>query len=235
MTLSLYPSNIRDSNACWYDDLNMSTDGGYDYGEMGNTAERNSVLDKKVKKFYASIKSRILVAEVVKRIKSGNEFTFDYVAFLCIASIIALLGLIEDSSVVIVASMLVSPIMGPILAGIFGTVISDKELRNKGIRNLLTSLILCVIIGFVLGILIVGGLFQQWEYDIGVEKWPTVEMMERGHFKAYLLDSFIAILCVKHFEWYCKKFSVNVDASKYSFCLANSTKRGFVLICSGSP
>ena len=67
----------------------------------------------------------MLVAEVVKRIRSGVLFTFDYVALVCLASIIAFFGLVENSSVVLVASMLVSPIMGPILGGIFGGVISN--------------------------------------------------------------------------------------------------------------
>ena len=40
-------------------------------------------------------------------------------------------GLVESSSVVLVASMLISPLMGPILAGVFGTVIKDNKLRLK--------------------------------------------------------------------------------------------------------
>ena len=190
----MYRSNIRDSNACWYDDHNILPDGGYDIDDIENTTKRYSAaLDKKVKKFYASVKSRMLVAEVVKRIKSEAEFTFDYVALLCIASTIALLGLIEDSTVVIVASMLVSPLMGTILAAIFGAVISHTDLRNKGIRHVLASLILCVFIGFVFGLLIVWGLFEKCNYKIDFEKWPTDEMMERGNWRAYVLDIFIAI------------------------------------------
>ena len=46
---------------------------------------------------------------------------------LVLASMIAFMGLIENSTVVLVASMLVSPIMGPILAGIFGSVVGDDK------------------------------------------------------------------------------------------------------------
>ena len=38
-------------------------------------------------------------------------------------------GLLESSSVILVASMLISPLMGPILAGVFGTVVADSSLR----------------------------------------------------------------------------------------------------------
>jgi hypothetical protein len=45
-----------------------------------------------------------------------GQVSFDFVAFTAIASAIAGLGLITNNTVMIVASMLVSPLMGPILA-----------------------------------------------------------------------------------------------------------------------
>ena len=88
-----------------------------------------------MEKFYSSIKSRLLVSEVVARIQvqditllshwwdyliftfvcsgqAGAEFSFDYLLLVILAGIIAFMGLLENSSVVLVASMLVSPIMG---------------------------------------------------------------------------------------------------------------------------
>ena len=50
--------------------------------------------------------------------KAGAEFSFDFLLLLLLAGAIAFMGLVENSSVVLVASMLVSPLMGPILAGI---------------------------------------------------------------------------------------------------------------------
>ena len=44
-------------------------------------------------------------------------------------SIPIFLGLLQSSSVILVASMLISPLMGPILAGVFGTVVVDNKLR----------------------------------------------------------------------------------------------------------
>ena len=70
-----------------------------------------------LEKFYSSVKSRLLVAEVITRIESGAKFTFDYLLLLVLAAMIAFFGLTENSPVVLVASMLVSPMMGPILAG----------------------------------------------------------------------------------------------------------------------
>ena len=55
--------------------------------------------------------------------------------------------LVESSSVTLVASMLISPLMGPILAGIFGAVVGDSKLRNLGVVNELISLVICVLSG----------------------------------------------------------------------------------------
>ena len=67
---------------------------------------------------------------VLKKIRNPPffaQFTFDFLMLLVLASMIAFMGLILDNTVVLVASMLVSPIMGPILAGIFGSVVGDEK------------------------------------------------------------------------------------------------------------
>ena len=69
--------------------------------------------------------SRILVHQLVDQISAGAALSFDYVSLVTIASILAAVGLATNNVVVIVASMLVSPIMGPILAVCFGTFVFD--------------------------------------------------------------------------------------------------------------
>ena len=149
-------------------------------------------LDKRIDDFYASIKSRMLVAEVVNGIKAGSEFTFDYLLLVILASIIAFFGLLENSSVVLVASMLVSPIMGPILAGIFGCIIGDVQLRNRGIQHELISLGICILVGFVFGLLFsLIGANNYYQRDL--DKWPTPEMMSRGDARSLVTGIAIAI------------------------------------------
>ena len=46
----------------------------------------------RVDKFYRSIKSRLIVAEVIKRIESGAEFSFDFLCFLVVAACLAFMG-----------------------------------------------------------------------------------------------------------------------------------------------
>ena len=118
------------------------------------TKEEVGEVEDRVDRFYNSIKSRMMVGEVISNIENNAHFTFDFLMLLILAGVIAFLGLVESSSVTLVASMLISPLMGPILAGIFGTVIGDPKLRNLGIWNELMSLGICIIVGFVLGLIV---------------------------------------------------------------------------------
>lgn len=52
---------------------------------------------------------------------------------LVVAACLAFMGLVENSSVVLVASMLVSPLMGPILAIVFGTAVRNRKLVRSAL------------------------------------------------------------------------------------------------------
>jgi len=54
----------------------------------------------------ASIKSRLTVAQVVQAVQANAIMTFDFIVLIIVAGMIAGLGLIDDSSVNVVASML---------------------------------------------------------------------------------------------------------------------------------
>ncbi len=72
--------------------------------------------EKEGSSFARTIKSRMIVQQVVDRVEGSAAFTFDYCSMLVVASLIAAGGLATDNSVIVVASMLVSPLMGPVLA-----------------------------------------------------------------------------------------------------------------------
>eukprot|EP01084_Bolivina_argentea_P122546 217152_1 len=124
-------------------------------------------------KFYESIKSRMVVKQVVETVMHGAAFTFDYLLLLLSASIIAVAGLAIDSSVIIVASMLVSPLMGPVLAFTFGVTLSQKNMTDLGLKNELLSLLICVTTGFIFG-------YLYSIFTMNRNHWPTEEMASRG-------------------------------------------------------
>jgi len=159
----------------------------YSTHELPNVRRRES-QDAKFDRFYSSVKSRLLVAEVIARIQAGSEFSSDFLVLLVLAGMIAFMGLLENSSVVLVASMLVSPLMGPILAGIFGGVIQDQKLTRKGIIHETEALLICIGIGFLFGLLI-----APFAEAYGCPQWPTPEMMSRGELRSLWVGVLIAV------------------------------------------
>mmetsp|Transcript_28956 Transcript_28956/g.40713 ORF Transcript_28956/g.40713 Transcript_28956/m.40713 type:complete len:409 (-) Transcript_28956:32-1258(-) len=90
---------------------------------------------------------RMTVEEIFESIDSQSHLTFDYLAMVFVAAVISSMGLITDSSVTVVASMLVSPLMGPILCVTFGCAIRNTEMIKRGLRNEIVGLAICLLVG----------------------------------------------------------------------------------------
>lgn len=101
--------------------------------------------------FKKSVRARMMVHQVVASIRASTALSFDFVLLICLASMLAAFGLLENSTVVIVASMLVSPMMSPILGIVFGLSIREHSLWRRGLRNELIGLLICLSCGFLLG------------------------------------------------------------------------------------
>eukprot|EP00951_Prasinocladus_malaysianus_P030593 scaffold288912_cov47-Prasinocladus_malaysianus.AAC.1 len=71
---------------------------------------------KEAAKDNSTVEARLAIEEIYSDIEGQSNITFDYIAFIIIGSVIAGLGLATNNTVMILASMLVSPLMGPILA-----------------------------------------------------------------------------------------------------------------------
>ena len=121
------------------------------------------------------------------KIREGAIFNFNYICLLVIASFVAGLGLISDSSTIVVSSMLLSPIMGPVIGMAYGLIVLDWKLVRNSIRNELISLFICIIIGMIV---CVG---TAWT-NLALETWPTNEMSSRGELTNFLVGIPVAWL-----------------------------------------
>ncbi|XP_025413423.1 uncharacterized protein LOC112685696, partial [Sipha flava] len=143
--------------------------------ETNQNENSTKLYESSWKKFLQSVRSRLAVAQVVQGIETGAMLTFDFLILLLISVTVAALGLMQGETTIFVSSMLLSPLMGPINAATFGTMIKDKKLRNMGIVNEIIGLILCVLIGFWYG------LITSYFDGRDASQWVTDEM-------AYMTD-----------------------------------------------
>lgn len=132
-----------------------------------------------------SVTSRLVIHQLLQETEDATAFSFDYILLCIMGSIIATMGLAIASPAIIVASMLVSPILGPILATSLGSILCDWRLFSKGMYAELGGLALCVGTGFLTGTALT--YWGDWL------NFPTVEMTARGEpYSGLIIGAFIA-------------------------------------------
>lgn len=73
--------------------------------------------------------------ETYNEVLEGAQFKGYNLWILGFTMIIACIGLNVDSTSAIIGAMLISPLMGPIVAFAFGMAINDSQLKQQGIKN----------------------------------------------------------------------------------------------------
>jgi len=103
----------------------------------------------------------------------------EYLVMLALSALIALFGLLQNSTAVIIGAMLISPLMNPILAAALALILGDGNLGRKSAA--------------VLGLSIGGAILITWVVAwLSPLKAPTPEILARTN--PNLLDLFIALL-----------------------------------------
>ena len=115
---------------------------------------RSNLSFKLGKKRQYRFTDRVPVEEIYEGIDADSHLTFNFIALTVFAGTIAGLGLATDSDATVVASMLVSPLMNPILLITFGAAIKDREFVQRGLYNELVGVVITLFVGFVLGVCI---------------------------------------------------------------------------------
>ena len=85
---------------------------------------------------------------LVRKLMENSTPNFDFFYLTGLSIIMATLGLLLDNTAIIIGSMLIAPLMYPILGVALGLVMSNGEVLGRSIGTLIKALV----IGFVLAI-----------------------------------------------------------------------------------
>ena len=127
------------------DDDGDGEEGDDDDGRVHQDRERRKARRTR----YMSLASKMRVDQILEKIRIDTRIDFDYVSFLVISSVLAVVGLSTNSAPTIVASMLISPIMGPVLAMAIAANVQKPKLFRLGVYNYILTLAVCIVVGFV--------------------------------------------------------------------------------------
>ncbi|XP_074035151.1 uncharacterized protein isoform X2 [Leptinotarsa decemlineata] len=140
-------------------------------------------------RFITSIRARLTVAQVVENVKMHASLTFDFIFLILISTTMCAIGLVENSNVYLLSSMVICPMMGPVMAGTFGSVIQHRGLLKIGVRNEIIGMGIATLVGFCYGSVICA-----FTDIYGTQTWPTYEMLSRGELRYLWVGCLIALL-----------------------------------------
>lgn len=165
------------------------SNGTIDIFSLSSTKPRVIPIKPTKKKKAYKMSDSLSYEEIYDIVDGQLHLTFDYLALCSVGAMIAGVGLLTDSSVSVVASMLVSPLMGPIVGMTFSAIIYDWEMFGKSFRNELYGVLLCWAWGAVMGLVI--SPFIDEEFDMAMK--PNTQMTSRGTAEGLLEGLFVAI------------------------------------------
>jgi uncharacterized hydrophobic protein (TIGR00271 family) len=116
---------------------------------------------------------------VSEQVEAGAHGGIDYVVMMVLSSGLASLGLLEDSTAVVIGAMLVAPLMGPLIGAGLALTQGNLILYRNSIGVALLGLLVGLIVSLVIGLL-----------NPGFE--PSLEIEARG--SPDILDLGVAVL-----------------------------------------
>lgn len=105
----------------------------------------------------------ISLDEMIANIGGMGQLTPSFCILCILASSLAAFGLIYDSVVIVIASMIIAPLLGPIAMSVIGSLMAGNAFRLKAPLAEVVGLSICVAVGMLVGVLqpLHGGLPDQ--------------------------------------------------------------------------
>lgn len=128
--------------------------------------------------------------KLVDRLNLNSNFDFDFVALIVLSTLIAALGLVQNSGAVVIGAMLVAPLMTPLVGIGFSLVQGNERLVQTSVRSVLLGFAVAFAMGLVLGLILNFGMLTGLLFQgIDIE---NAQLQARGH--PTLLDWFVAFI-----------------------------------------
>lgn len=94
--------------------------------------------------------------ELVERIQLSSEWDIDFIALIVLSTLIAALGLIQNSTAVVIGAMLVAPLMTPLLGSGLSLIQGNKLLARKASKTVFLGFLTAYFLGVILGLIVPG-------------------------------------------------------------------------------
>ncbi|MGB0768504.1 MAG: TIGR00341 family protein, partial [Phycisphaeraceae bacterium] len=116
---------------------------------------------------------------LVERVQNASQWNVDFIALICLSTAIATLGLMQNSTAVVIGAMLVAPLMTPLIGCGLAVVQGNGFLMKNASKSVLLGFLVALVLAMLMGAIVPhAGL--------------TTEMLSRG--KPNALDLAVALI-----------------------------------------
>lgn len=133
---------------------------------MTTTNDQDESISEHIKKAFSLKEDTASNEEIRSRLLDGGKITGTNMCVLVCAMVIASVGLNMSSTAVIIGAMLISPLMGSILASAYASVTNDRPLLGKHLTGFAMQIIISVTAAAIF-------------FFLSPVKEPTVELLAR--------------------------------------------------------
>jgi uncharacterized hydrophobic protein (TIGR00271 family) len=110
--------------------------------------------------------------ELVERIQSNSHWNIDFRLLIALSTLIATLGLLDNSPAVIIGAMLVAPLMTPLIGLGLAIVQANVRLAKMTLKAAFFGFVTVFCIAYVTGLLV--GDFQEATAEMEARDWPQM-------------------------------------------------------------
>ena len=95
-------------------------------------------------------------AELIQGLRHGSRLGADFITMLSLAAIVASIGLLQDSAAVVIGSMLLAPLMTPMIGCGLALAQAHQKVGNTALATVAVGLLCTLTISFLIGLIAPG-------------------------------------------------------------------------------
>ncbi len=116
--------------------------------------------------------------EIIESARKATYLSRGFIFMIIISAFVATLGLMMNSTAVVIGAMVIAPLLGPSIASCVGTVMGDTALFRRGIMSISLGLFIIIITAALTAFFVNSIQLLPPLIDISIEELPS-EMAER--------------------------------------------------------
>jgi uncharacterized hydrophobic protein (TIGR00341 family) len=92
--------------------------------------------------------------ELYVKIESMSSIHLNYILFVILSSIVVTIGIIKNSSAIVIGGMVIAPLLGPVISLAFGSILGDYKLVKQALFSVFAGVGISLVIAIIAGVIL---------------------------------------------------------------------------------